>query len=43
MIIVNDQPTHLDERATVVIRHKTGIILPLIVEQIKLIKENVQN
>ena len=43
LIIVNDQPTHLDERATVVIRHKTGIILPLIVEQIKLIKENVQN
>jgi len=41
LIIVNDQPTHLDERASVVIRHKTGIILPLIVEQIKLIKENV--
>ena len=43
LIIVNDQPTHLDERAAVVIRHKTGVILPLIVEQIKLIKENVQN
>jgi NAD-dependent deacetylase len=43
LIIVNDQPTHLDDRASVVIRHKTGVILPLIVEQIKLIKENVQN
>jgi NAD-dependent deacetylase len=43
LIIVNDQPTHLDDRASVVIRHKTGMILPLIVEQVKLIKENVQN
>jgi NAD-dependent deacetylase len=43
LIIVNDQPTHLDDRASVVIRHKTGVILPLIVEQIKLIKENGQN
>ena len=42
LIIVNDQPTHLDERASVVIRHKTGTILPLIVEQIKLMKEEAQ-
>ncbi len=35
LIIVNDQPTHLDARAEVVIQHKTGIILPLIVEQVK--------
>ncbi len=38
LIIVNDQPTHLDEKATVVINHKTGTILPLIVEQIKKLK-----
>lgn len=35
LIIVNDQPTDLDEKATVVIRHKTGTVLPLIVEEIK--------
>ena len=35
LIIVNDHPTHLDEKATVVIHHKTGKILPLIVEEIK--------
>ncbi|MFX1494018.1 MAG: NAD-dependent protein deacylase [Promethearchaeota archaeon] len=35
LIIVNDQPTPLDKRAEVVIRNKTGIILPLIVEEIK--------
>ncbi|MHA1669280.1 MAG: NAD-dependent protein deacylase [Promethearchaeota archaeon] len=40
LIIVNDQPTYLDERADVVIHHKTGTILPLIVEQVKLIKES---
>lgn len=38
LIIVNDRPTHLDDRATVVIHHKTGIILPLIVEEIKKLK-----
>jgi NAD-dependent deacetylase len=38
LIIVNDKPTDLDERAEVVIRHKTGIILPLIVEELKKIK-----
>ncbi|MFX0057998.1 MAG: NAD-dependent protein deacylase [Candidatus Heimdallarchaeota archaeon] len=38
LIIINDQPTPLDERAEIVINHKTGIILPLIVEQIKKLK-----
>ncbi|TXT59648.1 MAG: NAD-dependent protein deacylase 2 [Promethearchaeota archaeon] len=38
LIIVNDAPTHLDERAEVVLRHKTGNILPLIVEEIKKLK-----
>ena len=35
LIIVNDQPTDLDEKAEVVIHHKTGRVLPLIVEEIK--------
>ncbi|KKK46262.1 MAG: NAD-dependent protein deacylase 2 [Candidatus Lokiarchaeum sp. GC14_75] len=35
LIIINDQPTHLDDRAEIVIHNKTGIILPLIVEEIK--------
>ena len=35
LILVNDEPTDLDEKATVVIHHKTGTILPLIVEEIK--------
>jgi len=35
LIIVNDHPTHLDDKATVIIHHKTGKILPLIVEEIK--------
>jgi len=39
LIIVNDQPTHLDDKATVVINHKTGTILPLIVEEIKKLRE----
>lgn len=38
LIIVNDRPTYLDEKAEVVITHKTGTILPLIVEEIKRIK-----
>ena len=38
LIIVNDQPTYLDEKAEVVIHHKTGTILPLIVEEIKRLK-----
>jgi NAD-dependent deacetylase len=44
LIIVNDQPTYLDEKAEVVIHHKTGTILPLILEEIKkLIAENESN
>ena len=40
LIIVNDQPTDLDEKAEVVINHKIGRVLPLIVEEVKkLIKE----
>jgi NAD-dependent deacetylase len=39
LIIVNDQPTELDERATVVLHHKTGTVLPLIVEEIKKLQE----
>ena len=39
IIIVNDQPTYLDDKATVVINHKTGTILPLIVEEIKELRE----
>ena len=35
LIIVNDEPTYLDSKAEVVIHHKTGTILPLIVEEIK--------
>ncbi|MBY8983940.1 MAG: NAD-dependent deacylase [Candidatus Lokiarchaeota archaeon] len=35
LIIVNDQPTSLDDKAEVVINNKTGTILPLIVEEIK--------
>jgi len=38
LIIVNDQPTDLDDRAEIVIHHKTGTILPLIVEEIKKLK-----
>jgi NAD-dependent deacetylase len=35
LIIVNDEPTDLDDRAEVVINNKTGIVLPLIMEEIK--------
>ncbi|MFX0002582.1 MAG: NAD-dependent deacetylase [Candidatus Hodarchaeota archaeon] len=38
LIIVNDKPTYLDDRAEIVINNKTGIVLPLIVEEIKKIK-----
>ncbi len=38
LIIINDEPTYLDERAEIVINHKTGTILPLIVEEIKKIQ-----
>ena len=35
LIIVNDEPTDLDEKAEVVINHKIGRVLPLIVREIK--------
>jgi len=35
LIIINDQPTDLDEKAEVVINHKIGRVLPLIVGEIK--------
>lgn len=38
LIIINDEPTYLDERSDIVINQKTGIVLPLIVEEIKKIK-----
>ena len=38
LIIINDEPTDLDDRAEVVINHKTGTILPLIVEEIEKVK-----
>jgi NAD-dependent deacetylase len=38
LIIINDEPTDLDQRAEVVINSKTGTILPLIVNEIKRIK-----
>ncbi len=44
LIIVNDHETYLDDKATVILRHKTGTALPLIVEEIKKIKaESVTN
>ena len=41
LIIINEDPTDLDEKAEIVIRNKTGIILPLIVEEIKRIKNEL--
>ena len=38
LIIVNDQPTYLDDKTEVVINNKTGTVLPLIVEEIKRLK-----
>jgi NAD-dependent deacetylase len=35
LIIINDEPTFLDERAEITINRKTGTVLPLIVEEIK--------
>ncbi len=40
LIIVNDQPTYLDDKAEITINNKTGLILPLIVEEIKKIKQD---
>jgi len=39
LIIVNDQPTHLDDRAEVLFNDKTGLVLPMILEEIKKIKK----
>jgi len=38
IIIVNEEPTYLDERAEIIINNKTGTILPLILDEIKKIK-----
>ena len=43
LIIVNDQPTHLDDKAEIVLNNKTGTILPLIVEEIKKIKTEYES
>ncbi|MFX1409637.1 MAG: NAD-dependent deacetylase [Promethearchaeota archaeon] len=42
LIIINDEPTILDNKAEVVIHNKIGTILPLIVEEIKSIKSSNQ-
>ena len=38
LLIVNDEPTYLDERAELVINNKTGVVLPLILEKIERMK-----
>ncbi|MFX1418045.1 MAG: NAD-dependent deacetylase [Promethearchaeota archaeon] len=38
LIIVNDEPTSLDQRADIIFNNKTGTILPLIVEEINKIE-----
>ncbi len=38
LLIINDEPTDLDERAELVINNKTGVALPLILEEIKKMK-----
>lgn len=43
IIIINDEPTHLDERAEIVINNKTGIVLPLIVEEIVKIQQKLES
>ncbi|NVM34085.1 MAG: NAD-dependent deacylase [Candidatus Lokiarchaeota archaeon] len=43
LIIINDEPTYLDERAEIVINQKTGTVLPLIVEEIKKIKAKYES
>lgn len=42
LIIVNDEKTPLDERAEVVLRYKTGRVLPLIVEEVKRLKSEAE-
>ncbi|MFX1312990.1 MAG: NAD-dependent deacetylase [Promethearchaeota archaeon] len=41
LIIVNDQSTYLDGKAEIVLKNKTGIILPSIVEEIKKINSEI--
>ncbi|MFX0106218.1 MAG: NAD-dependent deacetylase [Candidatus Hodarchaeota archaeon] len=43
IIIINDEPTYLDERAEIVINNKTGVVLPLILEEIKKIQANFES
>jgi len=43
LIIVNDETTYLDDRAEIVINDKTGIVLPLIVKEIKKIRAKHDN
>ena len=43
LIIINDEPTNLDERADVVINNKSGLILPLIVEEIRKLMKDQEN
>ncbi|MHA1272007.1 MAG: NAD-dependent protein deacylase [Promethearchaeota archaeon] len=43
LIIINERPTHLDSQAEVVIHHKTGIILPMILEEVKKIINQKKN
>ncbi len=38
LIIVNDETTYLDDRAEIVINNKTGVVLPLIVQEVRSIK-----
>jgi len=35
LIIINDKTSHLDDRAEIVLNHKIGTVLPLIVKEIK--------
>ena len=40
LIIINDKPSHLDDKAEIVVNHKIGDILPLIVKEIKKLIDN---
>ncbi|MFX1276317.1 MAG: NAD-dependent protein deacylase [Promethearchaeota archaeon] len=40
LIIINDKPTHLDESAEIIINNKIGLVLPLIIEEIKKMKKD---
>lgn len=37
LVIINDEPTWLDDHAKIVIHEKTGVILPKIVEELKIL------